>query len=86
MDVTKESGKPKRLLKPKLPRKIKKAAIKAQGRKWYRDTIKLWLATKDDPRFYEPKCRFWRNDSIRTEFVQFPDGSIYPHFVPTRYW
>ena len=54
MDAIKESGKPKRLPKPKLPRKRKKAAIKAQGRKWYYDTIKLWLASKDEPWFNEP--------------------------------
>ena len=52
MDAIKESGKPKRLPKPKLPRKRKKAAIKAQGRKWYYDTIKLWLASKDEPCSY----------------------------------
>lgn len=86
MDAIKESGKPRRLPKPKLPRKRKKAAIKAQGRKWYYDTIKLWLASKDEPWFNEPRCKFWRNDSIRTDFVQFPDGSVYPQFVPTRYW
>lgn len=31
-----------KFVKPKLPRKRKKAAIKAQGRKWYYDTIKLF--------------------------------------------
>lgn len=31
--------------KPKLPRKRKKVAIKAQGRDWYRKTILLYKIT-----------------------------------------
>lgn len=70
--------------KPKLPRKRKKAAIKAQGRKWYYDTIKLHyiLAEKGQA---EKVCKFWRNDSIkpRTYMVQ---GA--PRLIPvaTRFW
>lgn len=68
----------------KLPRKRKKAAIKAQGRKWYYDTIKLHniLAKKGQA---EKVCKFWRNDSIkpRTYMVQ---GT--PRLIPvaTRFW
>lgn len=68
----------------KLPRKRKKAAIKAQGRKWYYDTIKLHniLAEKGQA---EKVCKFWRNDSIksRTYMVQ---GT--PRLIPvaTRFW
>lgn len=68
----------------KLPRKRKKAAIKAQGRKWYYDTIKLHniLAEKGQA---EKVCKFWRNDSIkpRAYMVQ---GT--PRLIPvaTRFW
>ncbi len=86
MGATKESGKRERLPKPKLPRKRKMAAIKAQGRKWYYDTIQLWKNSQDDPRLFEKKCKFWRNDSIKTDFVQFPDGSVFPVFTATRFW
>ena len=41
-------------VKPKLPRKRKKAAIKAQGRKWYHDTIRLYRITQRSRKFYEP--------------------------------
>lgn len=86
MGASKEYIRRERLSKAKLPRKRKKAAIKIQGRKWYYDTIKLWENTKDDPRFFEKICKFWRNDSVITRFVQLPDGSVYPVPTPTRYW
>ena len=86
MGATKESSKRGRLPKAKLPRKRKKAAIKAQGRKWFYDTIRLWEATKDDPRFCEKRCKFWRNDSVITRFVQLANGSVLPVPTPTRYW
>lgn len=37
--------------KPKLPRKRKKVAIKAQGRDWYRKTILLYKITQKNGRF-----------------------------------
>lgn len=86
MGATKELIRRERLPKPKLPRKRKKAAIKAQGRKWYYDTIQLWKNTQDDPRLFEKRCKFWRNDSIKTNFIQLPNGSVFPVPTPTRFW
>jgi hypothetical protein len=49
--------------KAKLPRKRKKAAIKAQGRKWYHNTIKFFYICQKNPFLVErePICRFWVN-------------------------
>ena len=54
--------------KAKLPRKRKKAAIKAQGRKWYHDTIKLFNICQKIPRLREKRCKFWVNSSVGVSF------------------
>lgn len=66
-------------VKPKLPRKRKKACIKAQGRKSYHDTIQLALVTKESP------CKFWVNSSIVMKMGTTING-IAPIPTPTRYW
>lgn len=50
--------------KPKLPRKRKKKAIKAQGRRWYHDTILLHKILQRKGELEERRCKFWKNDSI----------------------
>lgn len=77
----------KQYKKPKLPRKRKKAAIKAQGRKWYYDTIRLHKICMSRPEIEcEPVCKFWVNASIQKIPATLPDGS--PYFIPkaTRFW
>ena len=71
-------------LKAKLPRKRKKAAIKAQGRKWYYDTITLFYRTYGTP-YGEKKCKFWRNDSIKTN-VLIAHGQPFLIKEATRFW
>ncbi len=70
--------------KAKLPRKRKKAAIKAQGRKWYYDTIRLHniMAAKGQA---EPICKFWRNDSLKPKPYMIGGQ---PRLIPvaTRFW
>lgn len=51
--------------KAKLPRKRKKKAIKAQGRKWYYDTILFYYICLRNPALAERKCKFWDNSSIK---------------------
>lgn len=80
------SKKKEQQYKPKLPRKRKKAAIKAQGRDWYYQTIKLWYASQDNPLLYEPRCKFWVNESVKPVPMVFPTGAVYMQFVPTRCW
>lgn len=70
---------------PKLPRKRKKAAIKAQGRKWYRDTIRLHHIMSERG-MAEPVCRFWVNDSVKPRPKVFPDGAVYLVPMATRFW
>lgn len=74
-----------RVSKPaKLPRKRKKAAIKAQGRKWYFDTIKLHniMVSKGNA---EPVCKFWVNASIKPHaFVIQGQPRLIP--MATRFW
>ena len=72
--------------KPKLPRKRKKAAIKAQGRKWYRNTITLWLVCRDNELLSEKKCKFWVNDSVIQVSSITPNGCLVATLVPTKYW
>lgn len=72
--------------KAKLPRKRKKQAIKAQGRKWYYDTIRLYEITCKSGRFYEPICKFWVNSSIRVVPCQLQNGSPIMIKEPTKYW
>lgn len=45
--------------KPKLPRKRKKACIKAQGRASYYSTVSLAKAEGDND------CKFWVNSTVR---------------------
>ena len=70
--------------KPKLPRKRKKAAIKAQGRDWYLKTIQLYKVTQLAG-LYEPVCKFWVNASVKeVPVVRGGKAMIVP--VATRYW
>lgn len=50
--------------KAKLPRKRKKAAIKAQGREWYHHTIKLFNLLESKGQNMEKVCKFWDNSSV----------------------
>ncbi len=70
--------------KAKLPRKRKKAAIKAQGRKWYRDTITLFYRTYGTP-YGEPRCKFWVNASIQKQVI-IAHGAPFLIQKPTRFW
>lgn len=79
-------GKQHKNYKPKLPRKRKKAAIKAQGRKWYHDTISLWKASQDNPIIAEPVCKFWVNASIVNVPIMLPNGQVFMQLVPTKFW
>ena len=71
---------------PRLPRKRKKAAIKAQGREWYHNTITLWKVSQDNPLVAEPVCKFWVNESIKRRPIVFPNGQVFIQYIPTRYW
>lgn len=71
--------------KPKLPRKRKKAAIKAQGRDWYRKTIQLYRTTRRHQRFWEPVCKFWVNASVKNmPVICGSKAMLVP--VAMRYW
>lgn len=72
--------------KAKLPRKRKKAAIKAQGRKWYYDTIRMYYLTQRSGRFYEPTCKFWVNASVQMTIHQTQNGKVMPIPTPTKFW
>lgn len=74
--------------KPKLPRKRKKKAIKAQGRKWYHDNIKLYKILFDNPEdeLKEPICKFWVNSQLKNEPRIMKSGGVYMTPVPTKYW
>lgn len=65
--------------KPKLPRKRKKACIKAQGRQSYYSTIQLALAEGDN------NCKFWVNSSVKNVPTQFGDIMV-PIPTPTKFW
>lgn len=71
--------------KAKLPRKRKKAAIKAQGRKWYYDTIRLYYIVQRSGKFYEPVCKFWVNSSVVQTMCE-AGGKLMPILKPTRFW
>lgn len=71
-------------LKARLPRKRKKAAIKAQGQKWYYDTIQLFYQTYGT-KFGEKKCKFWVNASIRTK-ADLVGGIPIVFQEATRFW
>lgn len=69
----------------KLPRKRKKAAIKAQGRKWYCDTIKLHNICVEQGTCMEKVCKFWKNDSLKPKpFIVQGQPRLIP--VATKYW
>jgi hypothetical protein len=77
----------KRYKKPKLPRKRKKAAIKAQGRRWYHNTIRLFKICQSRPEVEcEHICKFWVNSSIKKYPANLPDGT--PYYIPkaTKFW
>lgn len=65
--------------KPKLPRKRKKACIKAQGRNSYYSTVNLAKAEGDN------NCKFWVNSSIRVVPTDV-NGMVVPMPTPTKYW
>lgn len=65
--------------KPKLPRKRKKACIKAQGRKSYYSTIHL---AKID---HEYPCKFWVNSKVINQ-PQLIGGTVGLIPTPTQYW
>ena len=65
--------------KPKLPRKRKKACIKAQGRASYYSTVNLARVEGDN------NCKFWVNATVRTVPVMV-NGQLIPLPTPTRYW
>lgn len=70
---------PNKKVKAKLPRKRKKACIKAQGRKSYYDTINLAKVTGEYP------CKFWVNSSVVNQVVTIGSQvAVLPH--PTKYW
>lgn len=71
--------------KAKLPRKRKKAAIKAQGRKWYYDTIKFFYICQNDPRIAEKRCKFWVNSSIKPHVKLIQSVPMIINEA-TRYW
>lgn len=79
-------GSMQNIKKPKLPRKRKKKAIKAQGRKWYHDTIKLYKITLKSGMFYEPICKFWVHGKIIRAPYQTSNGNIAITYQPTKYW
>lgn len=65
--------------KPKLPRKRKKACIKAQGRASYYSTVNLAKVEGDN------NCKFWVNATVRMVPVMV-NGQLIPLPTPTRYW
>lgn len=66
--------------KPKLPRKRKKACIKAQGRKSYLDTVKLAKIDGECP------CKFWVNSSVKPVPTKLSNGMVIPIPTPTIFW
>ena len=60
----------KSCVKPKLPRKRKKACIKAQGRKSYLDTIALAKLDGECP------CKFWKNHTVKMRPVMLANGTV----------
>lgn len=75
-----------RTSKIKLPRKRKKAAIKAQGRQWYYATIKFYKAAQKGGIFKERRCKFWVNESVIQTPVLTWDGVPMMIPTPTKYW
>lgn len=65
--------------KPKLPRKRKKACIKAQGRYSYYSTVNLAKVENDN------NCKFWVNSTVTMEPVMI-NGAVMMMPTPKRYW
>jgi hypothetical protein len=86
MKTTKSRSKENGSKKPKLPRKRKKMAIKAQGRKWYFDTVKLYGITGSSGLFLEPTCKFWVNSEVNARHIQYGNGNLGVIPTPTKYW
>ena len=70
--------------KAKLPRKRKKAAIKAQGRAWYYGTIELYKTCVKNGHA-EPVCKFWDNSSLKPHVV-IVQGQPRLINMATRFW
>lgn len=65
--------------KPKLPRKRKKACIKAQGRASYYSTVNLAKIEGDN------NCKFWVNSTVKMEPTMV-NGCLMMIPTPKRYW
>lgn len=65
------------VIKPKLPRKRKKALIIHCGRKKYFDTIHLARITG------EKYCKFWKESGYEIDFNR---GVVLPILVPISFW
>lgn len=72
-------GNIERKRKPKLPRKRKKACIKAQGRASYYSIVNLAKAEGDN------NCKFWVNSTVRS-VPTLINGQLIPLPTPTKYW
>ena len=70
--------------KAKLPRKRKKAAIKAQGRSWYHGTIKLYNVCAEKGQA-EPVCKFWDNSSLKPKAIMV-QGAPRVIMMATKFW
>ena len=65
--------------KPKLPRKRKKACIKAQGRASYYSTVNLAKVEGEWP------CKFWVNSTVEIKPVMI-HGAVALSPTPAQYW
>ena len=75
------------LKKAKLPRKRKKRAIKAQGRVWYINNIKLHRITqKCSPEICEKICKFWVNAQSHVGITTDSKGNAQQSYMPQAYW
>lgn len=63
--------------RPKLPRKRKKAYIKANGRQRYKGNIALAIAENECP------CKFWKEVKTKIEYF---NGVPIPIPTPISYW
>ena len=71
--------------KAKLPRKRKKACIKAMGREWYYLQIRLHETCVKNGTCVEKVCKFWNNDSLKPRIFMV-GGSPVMIKVATRFW
>ena len=65
--------------KPKLPRKRKKACIKAHGRASYYSTVNLAKVEGEWP------CKFWVNSTVEIKPVMI-NGAVALIPTPAQYW